>query len=1182
MKKLVYIILLVFIILSVNVVSAGDVDNETSDVVSAGEDREIIEASLDDGSVDSMSDYDKAELGAARENVNSLNSSYNPQLKAVSSPSLDVSNSIKSNDVTKYYKSSVPYKATFYNEFGDVLSGTYVRITANGVSYSKKTNDNGFVSLNLNLKPGTYLVTSENPLTGYKLTTKFIVKSTIDSQDISKVQGDSRKFSAKFYKSSGKVLANKKIKFKLNGKIYKVKTNSKGIAELSLENLKKGTYKIISYNADGLKATNKIKVVKYTTTSLTTKYYTFLKSDKKVIKVKLLNKFGYAPGKGKIIYFKINGKKYSAKTDSAGVAKIKLPSLKTGIYTVTYTFKGNIFYKKSTVKNKVAVIPTKNPTFKIKSTTTFGYGAGTPFKVQLNSGKVPLANRLITFKVDGKKYAKTTDGNGIASLPVNLAIGKYVLTYTNKKDSKVNSKTGSTQITVKERQSTVIEWKSATTFNHGVQTYKLLIKDSNNNILTNRLVKLTVNSKTYSATTASNGYATFTTNLLSGNYKVSYNYPGSNEYASTSGNIDINVVKNNNLGFGYYVLGKEMKKVDLNKLASQGTGDLFLNYYAITLHGKTAVEKWIGDAGKLGMRVHIWQQVYYTSSDGWTDPVKGGSSYLEKQVNEALSYAKIKGVAGVHFDYLRYNGNAYKTSGGSDAINNFVKKASSAIHGVDSKLIVSCALMPETDNLKYYYGQDYSVISNYMDVVMPLIYKGTYGKDSNWVYETAKWFVDNSKGAKVWVGLQGYYSDNDIAKLPASDLTYDVQKAVNAKSDGAVLFRYTLTNHVNFNSISNVEKSSGNSGDSSSSSGSNANSTGSGGNSTNPVTPDDVGDNSTGPTNHTGPVDVGGNSTNSTNHTGSVDVGGNSTNPSTTDNITNVTLNQSDILDSSKIISDIIKHGGIIPKEIIVGNSKYSPSQFLYSMAKTVENIITGGISKINVINSTEPQGSNSFFKTGTIYKSEYINMAMKLADFMEKHNVPPKLANSTLGDIGYANLIDMFSRILSFYNTNGYLPNMVAMTSGDEIPIEGNSISISNIINGALQVQNSLANNKILPVTVTTGGVDFTLPEFLYLMSQAIYQISNSNKNPINYFMGVKSPKNPYGGVNIEDTLYDYVDVAKRVANYMRWYGQSPSCAGSDVGDIHYVELVDAFSRILIFYSSKGYMPTSVGIHYI
>ena len=56
-------------------------------------------------------------------------------------------------------------------------------------------------------------------------------------------------------------------------------------------------------------------------TSLTPKTYIYLKGDTKKIKVKLLNAFGYAPGKGQIINFKVDGKKYSTRTNNNGNAK---------------------------------------------------------------------------------------------------------------------------------------------------------------------------------------------------------------------------------------------------------------------------------------------------------------------------------------------------------------------------------------------------------------------------------------------------------------------------------------------------------------------------------------------------------------------------------------------------------------------------------------------------------------------------------------------------------------------------------------------------------------------------------------------------------------------------------------------------------------------------------------------
>ncbi len=619
-----------------------------------------------------------------------------------------MSKTITAKDITKYYQGSTQYSATFLDAYGNPLADTDVQITVNGVLHTVKTNANGVASLAINLKPGTYKVVAVNPATGYNLTRNFKILSTITANDISKVYTDGRKFSAKFYNGEGKVLAKKTVKFKINGKTYKVKTNSKGVATLSLKTLKKGTYKIISYNTDGLTKTNKVKVLKSVKTKLTTTMYTFLKKDTKRIKVKLLNSLGYAPGKGKIIKFKVNGKTYSRKTNSKGVATLKLPSLKAGAYTVKYSFAGSKLYKKSSASNKLFVITTKNPTFTVKSTTIFNYGSNTQFKVALTAGKVPLAKRTVTFTLDGKSYTKTTNSKGIASLTIKLPVGKYVITYKNKAESKVKSKTVSKTITVKMR---------------------------------------------------SNGY-------------------------------------------GYWVFGDDMKKVNLKTLASQGTTDLFLNFYALTKHGQSAVESWIASANKLGMKVHIWMQAFYEGS--WINPVKNGvpnQAFFDKKIAEAKKYAKVKGVAGVHIDYLRYPGNAYQTSGGTAAINSFVKQITQAIHSVNSNLIVSCAVMPEKSDNKYYYGQDMATISQYMDVVIPMIYKGNYNSGTSWIKSTTKWFVDNSKGAKIWSGLQGYVSDENTAKLSSSAIKTDSQAAINGGASGVIIFRWGVTNFVNFNSL---------------------------------------------------------------------------------------------------------------------------------------------------------------------------------------------------------------------------------------------------------------------------------------------------------------------------------------------------------------------------------------------
>ena len=992
-----------------SVSSDSNVDNDSSKVSLSSE--EVLESensnilsTNSDGNGLSSSDGGVAAVSSDAGNESNVSST------------IDVSKTITAKDITKYYKGSTQYSATFLDAYGNPLADTDVQITVNGVLHTVKTNANGVASLAINLKPGTYKVIAVNPATGYSLTRNFKILSTITANDISKVYTDGKKFSAKFYKSNGKVLAKKTIKFKINGKTYKVKTNSKGVATLSLKTLKKGTYKIISYNSDGLTKTNKVKVVKSVKTSLTTNMYTFLKKDTKRIKVKLLNAFGYAPGKGKIIKFKVNGKTYNRKTTASGVATLKLPSLKAGVYTVKYSFAGNNFYKKSSASNKLFVITTKVPTLTVKSTTTFGYGANTPFKVALTAGKVPLAKRTVTFTVNGETYTRTTNSQGIASLPIKLAIGQYTITYKINSEPKLYSKTVSKAITVKERTPTTVTWKSGTSFYQGSNSFKVLLKNSNNQALASKTVKLTVNSKTYTATTSSSGYATFTVSLSPGNYTVSFNYDasGDNDNAPSSGSTKIEVAKRDvsSNGYGYWVFGSDMKSVNLNTLASQGTTDLFLNFYALTAHGQSAVESWIASANKLGIRVHIWMQAFYDGD--WINPVKNGSpnqAFFNQKIAEAKKYANLKGVAGVHIDYLRYPGNAHATSGGTAAINSFVKQITQAVRSVNPNLILSCAVMPETTDNKYYYGQDMATISQYMDVVIPMVYRGNYNSETAWIKSTTKWFVDNSKGAKIWSGLQGYVSDENTAKLSPSAIKTDSQSAINGGAAGVIIFRWGVTNFVNFKSLTGYLASSG------------------------PVI-------------------------NTASAAATTTATATSTATTTTATSSVGTISIKDIIAGASTVKSYYETNKKVPSSVSAGGQTFTTPEFLYLMSQAIYQLGNSNNNDIAIIRGiADPESPFGDTLNEELYKADYLVVAKNLANYIIKNNQAPNYSSSALGDIIYYEVVDTFSRILTFYGNNNQLPNYSMVVYGTTSTSTSTGTSTVSITGSGLNEKNTLSD---------------------------------------------------------------------------------------------------------------------------
>ena len=107
-------------------------------------------------------------------------------------------------------------------------------------------------------------------------------------------------------------------------------------------------------------------------------------------------------------------------------------------------------------------------------------------------------------------------------------------------------------------------------------------------------------------------------------------------------------------------------------------------------------------------------------------------------------------------------------------------------------------------------------------------------------------------------------------------------------------------------------------------------------------------------------------------------------------------------------------------------------------------------------------------------------------------------------------------------------------------------------------------------------------MPEFLYVMSQAIFQLGSPNTKDVGIISGVKAPAPPSGDsiISKQLTKANYLAWAKNIANFIQEHKQAPNYASSAVGKVPYKELVDATARIVALYGNNGNtIPTYVVI---
>jgi len=186
---------------------------------------------------------------------------YNTLTGQIGLYNIKILSTLTTSNLIKYYKGSNNFKATFKDKNGNLLKNTYVKFMVNNKFYRVKTNSKGVATLKINFKPGKYTITTFNTKTTEKHTNKITIKTIILTKNKKVKNGKKIGFQAKILKSNGKIAKKVTVKFKINKKVYKVKTNSKGIAKLNIK-LKKGKYTIIT-NYNGLSVKNKVEVVKW-------------------------------------------------------------------------------------------------------------------------------------------------------------------------------------------------------------------------------------------------------------------------------------------------------------------------------------------------------------------------------------------------------------------------------------------------------------------------------------------------------------------------------------------------------------------------------------------------------------------------------------------------------------------------------------------------------------------------------------------------------------------------------------------------------------------------------------------------------------------------------------------------------------------------------------------------------
>lgn len=240
---------------------------------------------------------------------------------------------IISKNIVKYYRNGTQFYVTVLDFNGNPLANTTVRFNIHGVFYNKTTDKNGTAKLNIQLRPGNYIITVFNLVTGEQTGNNVTVLSKIvENYDLVKYYQNASRFSVKILDNQGYPVEGTIVTFNINGVFYYKETDSKGIASLGI-NLRPGKY-VITTMYGQYEVGNTVTVLPTLETSdLNMKY-----NDGSAFRAKVVDGQGN-PLANQNVTFNVNGVFYNKVTNDEGIASLNIKLMK-GEYIITSMYDG--------------------------------------------------------------------------------------------------------------------------------------------------------------------------------------------------------------------------------------------------------------------------------------------------------------------------------------------------------------------------------------------------------------------------------------------------------------------------------------------------------------------------------------------------------------------------------------------------------------------------------------------------------------------------------------------------------------------------------------------------------------------------------------------------------------------------------------------------------------------------
>ena len=250
-----------------------------------------------------------------------------------------------------------------------------------------------------------------------------------------------------------------------------------------------------------------------------------------------------APLADKEITLFFNNEILKVTTDENGVAELSFDLNKAGKYPVSIAFLGDKHYNGAFTTATITIDPIKTSVTSAAKTYLATASSKTLTATLKDANGNVLANKKVTFTVNGKTYTATTNAKGVATVKLALTAAKtYTVTIKFAGDNVYAASTVSAKVKLNKEKTKVTAPKKTFKRSKKVKKVVITLKNSKGKAVAKKKITLTVNKKKYTAKTNKKGKATIKVKLTKkGTFKYKVKFAGDTQYKAAKKNGKIKI-----------------------------------------------------------------------------------------------------------------------------------------------------------------------------------------------------------------------------------------------------------------------------------------------------------------------------------------------------------------------------------------------------------------------------------------------------------------------------------------------------------------------------------------------------------------------------------------------------------------------------------------------------------------